>query len=266
MRTRFAPSPNGYLHAGHAFSALTLWGLAADLGGEVLLRLDDIDQGRARTEFENAIYEDLAWLGLSWPRPVRRQSEHMNAYDEACHKLTALGVTYPCFCTRKTQQLDSAGHYWGTCRTLSKDDCAQRRARGEIPSIRLHAVRALSLLQHVPQYEDTGAIISCADAPLEDAVLARRDIGSSYLLSCVVDDAAQGITHVIRGRDIQPLTSLQVLLQTLLGLPTPLYHHHKLITDEAQQKLSKSKGSQSLRDLRTAGFQADQLKALLGFG
>ncbi|MEO0412924.1 MAG: tRNA glutamyl-Q(34) synthetase GluQRS [Pseudomonadota bacterium] len=266
MRTRFAPSPNGYLHAGHAFSALTVWNAAAKAGGEALLRLDDIDQSRARTDFEAAIYDDLAWLGLTWPHPVRRQSDHMDAYDGALTALSEMGVTYPCFCTRKTLRLNKNGHYSGTCRSLSEAEKDKRRARGETPSIRLHASRALSLLEHPPRYEDTSAAVSCAQAPLEDAILARRDIGSSYLLSCVVDDAAQDITHVIRGRDIQPLTSLQVLLQALLGLPTPVYHHHTLITDDAQQKLSKSKGSQSIQELRAGGVSAEQLKALLAFG
>ncbi|MEM7568886.1 MAG: tRNA glutamyl-Q(34) synthetase GluQRS [Pseudomonadota bacterium] len=265
MRTRFAPSPNGYLHAGHAFSALSVWRAAQDMGGEALLRLDDIDQSRARSGFEDAIYEDLAWLGLRWPTPVRRQSEHMDAYDEALTQLIDLGVTYPCFCTRKTLRLTDQGYYAGTCRPLSPEQRAEKTLQGPKPAIRLNVAAALDHLGTAPRYLDGGLRLSCVPGEMEDAILARRDIGSSYLLSCVVDDAAQGITHVIRGRDIQPLTPLQVLLQQLLGLPTPVYMHHALITDAGQQKLSKSKGSPALRDVREAGMTATALKEKLGF-
>lgn len=264
FRTRFAPSPNGYLHAGHAYSALMVWDMARANRGTVHLRIDDIDQGRARPEFEAAIIDDLHWLGLSWPEPIRRQSEHLAAYQAALERLEAIGVTYPCFCTRKTVKVDVHGHYARTCRPLTAGEVGHHLASGRTPSIRLNIDAALAYLQDVPTFTDTGVQRRCDDSPLEDAVLARRDIGGSYILSCVVDDAAQGITHVVRGKDIQPMTATQVILQRLLRLPTPIYHHHDLITDDLKQKLSKSKGSQSLQDLRLAGLSVPELKEMLG--
>lgn len=265
MRTRFAPSPNGYLHLGHAFSALNVWQAATDMGGEALLRIDDIDQSRARSEFETAIFEDLTWLGLRWPAPVRRQSDHLTDYAKALERLKGLGLTYPCFCTRKTLKTNALGHYAGTCKALTRDDVNMRLAGGEVPNIRLNAAAALKRAGNALRYMDSGVVRTVGETPMEDTVLARRDIKGSYLLSCVIDDAAQGITHVVRGCDIQPMTATQVLLQDLLNLPKPIYVHHRLLTDPGDQKLSKSKGSQSLRDLKQQGATATDLKAQLGF-
>ncbi|MEM1018957.1 MAG: tRNA glutamyl-Q(34) synthetase GluQRS [Pseudomonadota bacterium] len=265
FKTRFAPSPNGYLHLGHALSALTVWRAAYDAGGTALLRIDDIDQSRARDEFEEAIFADLHWLGLSWPQPVRKQSDHLKAYRAALQALTEKGLTYPCFCTRRDLKTDEYGHYAGTCRTLDAAAQTKHLNEGKKPAIRLNAARALATLPKPARYMDSGRMVSCGDQPLEDIILARRDIGGSYILSCGVDDAAQGITHVIRGQDIQAMTATQVLLQHILDLPTPVYVHHPLLTDANQQKLSKSKGSKSLRDLRAEGQSAAEVRARLGF-
>lgn len=263
--TRFAPSPNGYLHLGHAFSALTASRAAQAAGGVMLLRIDDIDSSRAREEYIQAIFEDLEWLGLQWPSPVRLQSAHLNEYDAAAKTLMDRGLTYPCFCVRKSLQLDARGHYAGTCRHMSQTDIAARVKAGEQAAIRLNIDAALKALNGGDfTYEDTGERHSLADAPLEDAIIIRKDIGTSYLLSCVVDDAAQNITHVVRGRDVGGLTALQVLLQRLLGFPTPIYHHHALISDETQQKLSKSKNAPSLRDARAHGASPSDILNQLG--
>lgn len=264
--TRFAPSPNGYLHLGHAFSALTAYNAAQAHGGKMLLRVDDIDTSRAREEYILAIYEDLAWLGLSWPQPVRLQSAHFKDYQAAAARLRSMGVTYPCFCTRSTLRLDAAQQYAGTCKGLTQADIAARIKGGDQAAIRLDVAASAAALKGVAlRYEDTGKACQVDSSTLEDAVIIRKDIGTSYLLSCVVDDAAQHITHVVRGHDIQPLTGLQVLLQRLLGLPTPIYRHHSLISDAAQQKLSKSKSAPSLRDARAAGLEARDIRRQLGF-
>lgn len=264
--TRFAPSPNGYLHLGHAFSALTAFHAAKAASGAFLLRIDDIDTSRARQEFTEAIMTDLQWLGLDWPQRVRFQSAHLRDYGKAAQHLARLGVTYPCFCTRKTLMLDERGHYAGPCKALSSAAVTAKQAQGQIPAIRLDSQKALS---HIPAarlaYEDTTSAETVGTQPLDDPIIVRKDIGSSYLLSCAVDDAAQGITHVIRGQDIQALTPLQVLLQALLGLPTPIYQHHGLITDDDQRKLSKSEGSPSLKDARLSGVLAKTIRNQFGF-
>lgn len=264
--TRFAPSPNGYLHLGHAFSALTAYHAARARGAIMLLRIDDIDTSRAREEYVQAIYADLAWLGVTWATGVRVQSAHLADYDAAAAQLAAQGMTYPCFCTRASLALDEHGHYAGTCRTLSAADVAKRQARGEQAAIRLNTAKALAATPRQRlNYVDTGRTCSANSAPLEDAVIVRKDIASSYLLSCVIDDADQKVTHVIRGQDIQPLTPLQVLLQALLERPTPTYIHHALLMEDGAQKLSKSKGSTSLRDLRDQGAAPQQIWTELGF-
>lgn len=264
--TRFAPSPNGYLHLGHAFSALTAFEAARAAGGTMLLRIDDIDSSRAREEYIQAIYEDLKWLGITWPRPARMQSKHLRAYDQAAKTVMDKGVTYPCFCVRKTLKVTSNGHYAGTCRHLTESEIAARLKAGEQAAIRLNVNDCMAALKgKALSYEDSGTLQNVELAALEDAIIIRKDIGTSYLLSCVVDDAAQNISHVVRGRDIQPLTGLQVLLQHLLGLPTPLYHHHGLISGEMPEKLSKSKGAPSLRDARAAGATPQDILDQLGF-
>ena len=252
---RFAPSPNGLLHLGHAFSALLNARMAEETGGRLLLRIEDTDETRARPEFVSAIFEDLAWLGLEWERPVRIQSEHVGTYERNIRTLWSMGAVYPCFCSRK-QALASAlpscdpegqPHYGGSCRRLSRAEAARRIDAGEIHGWRL----------------DTS---TDADASAwGDAVIAKPHVGSSYHIAVVTDDALQGITHVVRGKDIEASTPLHHLLQQLLGLPRPHYHHHRLIFDETGGKLSKSRRSTSLRQLREAGATADEIREQLGF-
>ena len=252
---RFAPSPNGFLHLGHAYSALLNARMAAESGGRFLLRIEDTDQTRARPEFVTAIFEDLAWLGLDWERPVRIQSEHLRVYDANLQKLWAMGAIYPCFCSRKQAMAHALpGHdpegqplYGGTCRTLPRDEAGRRIAAGHIHGWRL----------------DTS---SDAEASMwGDAVIAKPRVGSSYHIAVVTDDALQGVTHVVRGKDIEAATPLHRLLQRRLGLPSPHYHHHGLILDAQGQKLSKSAGSTSLRQLRAEGMTAEAIRAELGF-
>jgi glutamyl-Q tRNA(Asp) synthetase len=253
---RFAPSPNGLLHLGHAYSALLNAHMAEEAGGRFLLRIEDTDETRARPEFVNAIFDDLAWLGLSWEEPVRIQSAHFADYERNLRTLWSMGAVYPCFCSRKQAQLhalaardpDGQPHYGGTCRQLARDAAERRMANGEIFGWRL----------------DTGS--DPAAAVWGDAMIAKRRVGSSYHIAVVTDDALQGVTHVVRGRDIEPATPLHRLLQKLLGLPTPHYHHHDLIRDEGGGKLSKSRGSPSLRSLREAGLTAAGIRRRLGFG
>lgn len=254
---RFAPSPNGHLHLGHAYSALLNASMAAEAGGRLLLRIEDTDQSRARPSFIDAILEDLAWLGLTWEEPVRIQSEHRVDYDANLLQLWNSAAIYPCFCSRREAQasaklsLDPDGqpHYGGHCKTLARPEAEQRLMRGESPAWRID----------MDQAAESDA------ANWGDAVIARPRLGSSYHIAVVTDDALQGVTHVVRGRDIEPATPLHKLLQKLLGLPTPVYHHHDLILDEAGQKLSKSKSSIPLRQLRQQGVTAGQIRRQLGF-
>lgn len=266
---RFAPSPNGRLHLGHAYSALLNAAFAERLGGRLSLRIEDIDPVRSRPELVSGIEDDLAWLGLPFTGPVRRQSRHMAEYEAARGRLAARGLAYPCFCSRGQIRAriaeaadppcdpDGVPHYPGTCRAL---DAAQVRARiaAEPHTWRLDMARALDAAPGPHAYTafdlDGGERAVPADpARWGDAVIARRDVPTSYHLAVVHDDAAQGITHVVRGRDLEAATDLHLLLQRLLGLPSPRYHHHALILDETGEKLAKSRGSTSLADLRAAG-------------
>ncbi len=277
-RLRFAPSPNGRLHLGHAYSALLNARIASDLGGLCLLRIEDIDPTRCRAEFTQGIVSDLAWLGLSYPQPVRRQSRHMSEYRAALDRLVAVGFAYPCFCSRSeiraqscASDPDGAPLYPGTCRGLDPHEAKARRERGEPHTWRLDMTRAL------PQARACGELGFCTfdggderwclvdPAPWGDAVIARRDVPTSYHLSVVHDDALEGITHVVRGSDLEAATALHVVLQRLLGLPTPRYHHHGLIEDEEGRKLAKSRGSASLASLREAGATPRDIRARLGF-
>ena len=287
---RFAPSPNGRLHLGHAYSALLNADLAARIGGRSLLRIEDIDPARSRPELVDAIVSDLAWLGLRFGAPVRRQSQHMQAYRDARDRLIARGLAYPCFCTRgdvraatrggTARDPDGAPHYPGTCRGLALEIAAARRAAGEPHAWRLDMARAIAQAPGAHGYAELavsspagrggeGAFdetVRVADpASWGDAVIARRDVPTSYHLAVVVDDAHQGVTHVVRGRDLEPSTDLHVLLQALLGLPTPRYHHHALILGPDGGKLAKSKASESLADLRARGDTAEAIRATLGF-
>lgn len=284
---RFAPSPNGRLHLGHAYSALLNAHIAERLGGRLLLRIEDIDLGRSRPEFVAGILTDLDWLGLRFEALVRRQSEHFPDYAAARDALAARGLIYPCFCSRgqiaakvaaraaggewAPRDPDGAPLYPGTCRHLSNDEATTRRERGEPHTWRLDMPAALRSVSEPPVIRrfspDDGALETVAAAPSRwgDPVIVRRDVPTSYHLAVVCDDALQGITHVVRGQDLEAATDLHALLQRLLGLPSPAYHHHALIRAEDGEKLAKSKGSESLADLRARGITAEDVRTGLGF-
>ncbi|HEY8066495.1 MAG TPA: tRNA glutamyl-Q(34) synthetase GluQRS [Methylosinus sp.] len=260
---RFAPSPNGYLHLGHAYSALLDFDLAQREGGRFLLRMEDIDQGRARPELEAAIYEDLAWLGVVWETPVRRQSEHSADYAAALDQLAALGLLYPCVCSRadiagasRERDLDGAPLYPGTCRGkgLARDGA----------NLRLDMAKAAALVGGEVSWREHGKEIVAAPQEWGDVVLARKDIGTSYHIAVTVDDALQGVTDVVRGRDLYEATRIHRLLQELLGLPAPAYRHHALVLDGDGRKLAKSRASEPLRDLRAEGATPADVRAMLG--
>ena len=271
---RFAPSPNGYLHLGHAASALFTARAAEQAGGRFLLRIEDIDTLRCRPEFITACCEDLAWLGLHWEEPVRCQSEHMADYTAALARLEAMGLLYPCFCSRSEiaaaaqGQCDPEGAplYAGTCRHLPPGLLAERRAAGIPAALRLDMARALAQSPALSFNElSENRRIAADPARWGDVVLARKDIGTSYHLAVVTDDALQAISHVTRGRDLFAATDVHRLLQHLLGLPEPAYHHHPLITDETGRKLSKSANDRALRSLRAQGISAAEIRASLGY-
>jgi len=270
--TRFAPSPTGWLHLGHAYAALFAHEKAA--GGRFLIRLEDIDGARVRPEYEEAIFEDLAWLGLNWETPVRRQSDHFDDYRAALAKLEALGVLYPCFCTRREiqEEIARAGNapqgpdgplYPGTCRTRSADERAKRIANGEAYALRLDLAKAVQGMSVLTWKDRARGFFSARPDVFGDVLLARKDTPASYHLSVVVDDALQGITLVTRGEDLLEATHLHRLLQELLGLPVPEWHHHRLITDETGKRLAKRDDARSLRCLRTAGWTQEQVKAAI---
>lgn len=272
--TRFAPSPTGWLHLGHAFAALFASQQAGS--GRFLIRLEDIDAMRARPEYEEAIYEDLAWLGLSWEKPVRRQSDHLDDYRAALGQLEAKGLLYPCFCTRREIQdeIARAGNapqgpdgplYPGTCRHLDADERQQRLASGAAYALRLDVMKALKLLEAPLTFTELSRGEIIADPSIfGDVVLARKDTPASYHLAVVVDDALQGITLVTRGEDLLPATHLHRLLQQLLGLPLPRWHHHQLITDETGKRLAKRDDARSLRSLREAGWTPERVRGAIG--
>ena len=275
---RFAPSPNGYLHLGHARSALLNRDLAHASGGRLLLRIEDIDPVRSRLEFAAAIEEDLAWIGLQWETPVRVQSRHMADYAAALARLDKRGLIYPCICTRGEilraantrkdwpRDPDGAPHYTGACRALKPHERARRIAAGEPHALRLDMAKALADAPAFAWTETGGdgaaAAIAAKPALWGDVVLARRDVPASYHLAVVVDDALQGVTHVVRGQDLYAATHLHRLLQHLLGLPAPRYRHHPLILDEGGAKLAKSRLSKPLRQLRAEGASPDDIARL----
>jgi len=277
--TRFAPSPTGLLHLGHAHSALFAASQAGAVPrGRFLLRIEDIDGGRCRPAFETAIQEDLAWLGLTWETPVWRQSEHLDAHAAALLRLRDMGVLYPCFCTRKDIQAEiaaspSAPHgpdgplYPGTCRALDATERAGRLASGAPHALRLDMTAALARLEGAPlTWHDAVAGPQTARPEVfGDVVLARKDIPTSYHLAVTLDDAAQGVTLVTRGLDLFEATHVHRLLQGLLDLPTPAYHHHGLLTDEAGRRLAKRDNARALRSLREAGTTPGEARALAGF-
>lgn len=277
---RFAPSPNGRLHLGHAYSALLNAAIAERLGGRLSLRIEDIDPVRSRPDLIAAIADDLAWLGIRFTGPVRRQSLHLAAYAAARDRLAGRGLAYPCFCSRgqirarlaevadPPRDPDGVPLYPGTCRTLSPAQAQARIDRGEPHTWRLDMARALHDAPGPHAYaafdpEGGERSVPADPARWGDAVIARRDVPTSYHLAVVHDDAVQGITHVVRGLDLEAATDLHVLLQRLLGLHSPRYHHHALIRDPAGEKLAKSRGSTSLADLRAAGETPEGLRARL---
>ncbi len=274
--TRFAPSPTGLLHLGHAHSALFAWNAARAAGGRFLLRIEDIDIGRSRREFETALMEDLAWLGLSWPEPVRRQSQHLADYRAALDRLQAQGLLYPCFCTRRdiADEIARAGAapqgpdgpiYPGICRHLSTAERARRIAAGEAYALRLDVATATDMTGPLDWHDRGRGNISAMPGLFGDVVLARKDIATSYHLSVTVDDALQGVTLVTRGDDLLAATHIHRLLQALLELPTPDYHHHGLIADESGRRLAKRDDARSLRSLKEAGHSAGEIRAMAGF-
>ena len=274
---RFAPSPTGYLHLGHAFSALTAWDQAKAQGGTFLLRIEDNDHTRVRPEYEQAIYDDLHWLGLNWPTPVLRQSDNMDAYQTALNLLNGSGLTYACECTRsvikESLPLPIYGPdglvYPGTCRSKNLPNTKDT-------SIRLNMAEAIAHLGgsgRVNQLSFTdinngkNEHFLNADQLLSecgDIILARRDIGTAYHLAVVVDDAAQNVTHVTRGQDLFEATQIHRLLQALLGLPTPIYRHHRLILDDNGKRLAKRDDSRAIRKYREEGATPQDIREMVG--
>ncbi|MCU0953663.1 MAG: tRNA glutamyl-Q(34) synthetase GluQRS [Hyphomicrobium sp.] len=285
--TRFAPSPNGELHLGHALSALTAFDMARRYGGQFILRIEDIDVQRTREQHVAGICDDLRWLGIEWDGPLLRQSVRFDAYREATQRLQDLGVLYPCFATRSEIEAAAAGRHTGTdpdgsplypglCKNLSASEIAHRTASGEPYCLRLDMDLALEAANAMSkgrplvfgewtgEYSNPPSMVTADPARWGDAVIVRKDTPASYHLAVVVDDAMQGITHVIRGRDLYAATGLHRLLQVLLDIPEPVYHHHRLLLDAAGRKLSKSIGSTSLRSLRQAGTTPAEIRQLVG--
>ena len=275
---RFAPSPTGLLHLGHAFSALTAFEAARQMDGRFLLRIEDIDIARSRPEFEVAIYEDLAWLGIEWEMPVMRQSTRLGYYNSAVDRLTEMGLTYPCTCTRKDIEAALSAPqegaplgpdgviYPGTCRNLDPN-----RKMDIVPAIRLNMAKAVARMGNL-EFADIGSIhegqhefaASTLIDTCGDIVLSRRDIGTSYHIAVVVDDAAQNVTHVTRGADLFSATQIHVLLQRLLGLPTPVYRHHRLIRDENGRRLAKRDDARAIATYRAEGATPQDIRRMVG--
>ena len=273
--TRFAPSPTGYLHLGHVRSALEGWRAARQKGGRFLLRLEDIDRGRCRDEYAAAILKDLTWLGIDWDGPVRRQSEHFDDYREALARLEELGVLYPCFCTRREIQAEIARAggapqgeagplYPGTCRRLGLVDRVAKERAGLDFALRLDLARALALTGPLGWIEEGRGIperVTADPGMLGDVVLARKEIPASYHLAVTVDDALQGVTVVTRGEDLAPATHIHRVLQALLGLPTPRYRHHPLVTDAAGRRLAKRDHALTIRAMRASEMRSNAVIA-----
>ena len=277
--TRFAPSPTGWLHRGHAFSALTAFEAARSAGGRFILRVEDIDQTRCRPEYEDGVLEDLAWLGLSWEQPVRRQSDHFADYERALRELADRGLLYRCFRTRKeiAEEIGRAPHgamevFRGAA--LAPDEEAARLAAGEPFAWRLslaaaeRAVGGFEGLTFVEEGEGPSGERGVIQARPElggDVVLARKDVGVAYHLAVVHDDALQEVTHVVRGQDLFEATHVQRLLQALLALPTPIYRHHRLLTGPDGKRFAKRDRAETLRELRGRGITAAVLRREMGF-
>ncbi len=277
---RFAPSPNGFLHLGHAYSAWLNQDWAIATSGRLLLRIEDIDPERSRPHFEAALLEDLGWLGLDWAGPPLRQSRRIKEYRAALEGLARRGLAYPCFCSRTEiaeasaarpdwpRDPDGSPLYPGTCRKLSPEARAARLAAGARFALRLDTATALAQTSAPLTYREfyegrEGAIVVADPARWGDALIGRRDTPTSYHIACTLDDHAQGVTDVVRGADLEAATSLHRLLQSLLDLRTPAYRHHRLVMDEQGRKLSKSRMAVSLRELRAQGATPESLRARL---
>ncbi len=285
---RFAPSPNGYLHLGHALSALIVSAVANKLGARYLLRIEDTDIGRARDAFVDAILEDLAWLGLEWEQPVVRQSQRLEVYKDYSDRLRQLGVLYPCFATRSEIARAANQHDFGVdpdgapiypliYKNLDPETAAHRIDQGEAFALRLDMDKSVALVRQKLSggdlcYATLSAagnrnVVRCRPERWGDVVLGQKGSGTSYHVAGVVDDAMSGVTHVVRGQDLEAATDIHRLLQVLLDLPEPIYHHHPLVSTDDGRKLSKSAGDQSLRALRAAGWSptdvVERLKNLL---
>jgi glutamyl-Q tRNA(Asp) synthetase len=284
---RFAPSPNGYLHLGHAFSALVNYDMARAAGGRLLLRVEDIDAARCRPQYERAIYDDLGWLGITWDKDVRRQSQHFDDYRAALATLERAGLVYPSFESRGEinalvaareregpwpRDPDGVPLYPGHAGSLSRAERERRRAAGKPFALRLATALAVARAGDCAWIE-TGAgpegqsgLVPATPQIWGDVVLARKETPTSYHLAVVVDDALQGVTDVVRGQDLFRSTAIHRLLQALLGLPAPHYHHHRLILDAGGRKLSKSTLATSLRELRAGGATATDIRRMVGLG
>jgi glutamyl-Q tRNA(Asp) synthetase len=284
---RFAPSPNGYLHLGHAYSALLNYDMAREFGGRLLLRIEDIDAARCRPEYEAAIAEDLRWLGITWQEPVRRQSAHFADYQAALARLEAERLIYPSFESRSEiaalvaererhgpwpRDPDGVPLYPGRGRKMPAEEREWRRRAGQPFALRL-AVDAAVARAGVLTWSETGSgpqgqrgLITATPQRWGDVVLSRKELPTSYHLAVVVDDALQGVTDVVRGQDLFWATAIHRLLQTLLGLPEPVYHHHRLILDADGRKLSKATQATSLRELRAGGATAADIRRMVGLG
>jgi glutamyl-Q tRNA(Asp) synthetase len=274
--TRFAPSPTGYLHLGHAYSALFAFEAARMSGGPFLLRIEDIDRQRCRPEFEQGILEDLRWIGIDWDGPVRRQSDHLDVYRSALEELQHLGVIYPCFCSRKQirVEVEHAGRaphgpsgealYPGICRHLDPADSAWRIRNGEPYALRLDIEKSLARTGPLTWEDCRAGVIEADPASLGDVVLARKDVPTSYHLAVTVDDHLQGVTLITRGEDLFHATHIHRLLQALLGLRTPRYYHHNLIADSSGQRLAKRNRAITLRHLRDCRRTPDDIWRMIG--
>jgi glutamyl-Q tRNA(Asp) synthetase len=282
---RFAPSPNGHLHLGHALSALMNFDMARATGGRFLLRMEDIDAARCRPEFEAAIYEDLAWLGLEWEQPVRRQSEHFDEYRAALARLEAMRLTFPSFESRAElahmvgdrdvrerwpRDPDGVPVYPGAARQMPEAERQARIARGDPYAVRLDMEKAIEWAGPLTWIEtgagpsgETGEIVA-DPAAWGDVIVGRKETPTSFNLSVVIDDALQGVTHVVRGADLFCSTSVHRIIQALLGLFTPVYHHHSLMLDADSRKLSKSSAATGLRELRAQGMTPVDIRRLVG--
>jgi len=274
--TRFAPSPTGRLHLGHAHSALLGHRRAREAGGRFLLRIEDIDPTRCREEFVTGIVEDLAWLGLAWDGEIRRQSRHMADYRQALDRLEASGLLYPCFCTRAEIRAEVARsgaaphgpdgiHYPGTCRSLSEPERRERIVDGRPYALRLDMRKAVSAAGPLEWHDRLRGMRRAAPERFGDVVLGRKETPASYHLAVTVDDAIQGVTLVTRGEDLLEATDVHCLLQALLGLPTPDYEHHALIRDSEGRRLAKRDQVPALADMRAAGASPEEVRAWAGF-